>query len=388
MATDYEPITIACDHCSHEWETRAAIGSAPHCPNCKKTRRIRISDRTISNDPDWAESEQTVDDSKPSNIACGECESLLYPTVGGTSLICKTCDNIQPTPTAVNRGIVATAKERREVVESSAVVDTGPVSRTQEELMQRTEFAANRAKVIAAIYELAEHFNPNGLPDDIRDAAQSHYIDLHAMADTCKGVADHIELSHISSAYGLKRNQLHWAATRTDQAREDASVGPTVIQGRITPRAIASANSNDGDDDEYDDEEYDDEEYDDRPRITGFEPNAAFPWKAALILCGIVVAFYYGNQKYSEWLDSIIPVNCEFHKLGKAPASRSYTAAYDGSNTPMSNAPMLYACDKHSNAAITSLESQGWHNPVYGEGPFNETRRNRKERRQSTNIAA
>lgn len=380
MATNYDPITIACANCSHEWETRAGIGSSPRCPNCKKTRRIKTSDRTTVVDSEWDESSEPIDDSQ-SNILCSECNTPLHWTAGRSSLECRACGNLQVSPTAIDRGIDAAARERKETAESIIVVDTGPKSRTSEELMQGINFAANRAILVTKIYELTERFNPNGLPDEVHDYALSFYAELHAMADTTKSVVDSTELDHMANAFRLRENQLRYYANEADEARiaNNSSIGPRVIQGKLTPRAIESASISAPI--EYDD---DDDEYDDAPYIREFTPNTAnFPWGPFLITIAGIAACFYAAKIYNDWLDGEIPILCNSKHALKNPVATLKFFAVNPYTQIAIPGTEIHVCEKHGSKGESDINGLGYDQIVFDRGNFSESRRHRKERKQA-----
>ena len=100
MATsELSAITIACNNCGNLINTRARVGSAAQCTVCKKTTKIKTSDRPIHVSSAW-DTETAFDgtvyliptDDGDNEDNCDTCNKALYWEPSRTMLYCPNCE--------------------------------------------------------------------------------------------------------------------------------------------------------------------------------------------------------------------------------------------------------------------------------------------------------
>jgi len=214
--SELEPIEISCDHCGHTWETRAAYGSAGHCPACGKTRRIRLADRPrepvgLADAEAWPDGSESDSEPEPTDYDCPVCSEPLYWTRERTAYECLACEYWHVAAETVSRADNAELARLRDAQRAGNLAANAATSRPSvADRINQTSFIAARNKQIAVLNSLKRECDLNTLPDTWHAVAINKACEIDALTHVMSQMQDQAELNSYLTAMSdsLKNLQL------------------------------------------------------------------------------------------------------------------------------------------------------------------------------------
>jgi uncharacterized Zn finger protein (UPF0148 family) len=192
-----ETITLHCQHCGNDWESRARTQTS--CPRCGKAKRVpapstRAARAALASLDGWA-SQDGPDGPEPTGEPCPACGAPLVWAPGRAAQECRSCDRWQMPPE--HGKLISEAKEAR----SRVVISTGPT------ITDTAEIAVNRDEIIRrctrAIEYLDTTYLQNNEPVNIQviEAAARISAYVYSLIESARGAKNHSEIETVRVAF-------------------------------------------------------------------------------------------------------------------------------------------------------------------------------------------